>query len=351
MDKIENVFKWNSNPFTFNILPDLFVGYGNEIHRITYALNSGNKFSLLLGPTGSGKTTFLRHLEKMFSDVDHVIYLPKPPKDPADWIEVFGKIIRPNVLKRIFSRGNGIGLYELSEVMNSKLNGKKCLLFVDEAHEASLDSLEWLRTITDQTNSLSLVLAGLPVFENTLKKDLETFLRRITTRVELSNLSKSETRELIKKRIEDAGGDDIKPFTSETVDHIYEITGGFPRDILKICNDMVRTALEKNVTTIDMHLFRESGSREPKLSLEKIEELPEKQKIIMDTLSEHGELTPSEIVKKAKTGSYKDSQNAIRSVNNLLKRLMDEGLVERKRRGKTYKYVISAKFKTLMVES
>jgi adenylate kinase len=195
------------------------------------------------------------------------------------------------------------------------------------------------------------VLAGLPVFESTMKSNLDTFMRRVGTKVELNCLTKSETRELIKKRIEDAGGEDIRPFTSETVDYIYETTGGFPRDILRVCNDMVQVAVEKNITTIDMQLLKDVKANEPKLSLEKVEELPEKQRIIMDTLAEHGELTPADIVRNASTGSYKDKHNAIRSVNNLLVRLMNEGLVERKKRGKTYKYSVSGKFKTLMVES
>ena len=48
---------------------------------------------------------------------------------------------------------------------------------------------------------------------------------------------------------------------------------------------------------------------------------------------------------------YKNRDNAVRAVNNLLRRLMKEGLVERKRVGKTYRYVVSSKFQTLMVDA
>jgi len=344
-------FKWRSNPFSFNIIPELFVGYEKEANSIISSLRSGDKFSLLLGPTGSGKTTLLKFLLKEFDDYDYVLYLPKPPKDPNDWLEVFRDITKKRFLSSIFSRGNGPDLYHLSEEMNKQLKSKKCLLFVDESHEASLDSLEWLRTITDQTTNLSVVLAGLPVFESILKNDLETFMRRFTTRVELTNLKKSETRELIKKRIENMGGEDIKPFTSSCVEFIYEKTGGFPRDVLKLCNDLTQKAIEKRISTIDLEFLKEAETPVTRISMDTIKELPEKQKLVFDALAKNGELTPSEIISRIESDKYKDKENAVRSINNLLKRLMKDKLVERKRVGKTYKYNVSARFKTLMVEA
>jgi type II secretory pathway predicted ATPase ExeA len=348
-EKAIKEFKWETNPFTFNILPELFIGYDKEVNEVVGGLKSGNKFSLLLGPTGSGKTTFLKSLVNRFNGYDYVLYLSKPPKKPEDWLTVFREIIKPRF--SIFSRGNGPSLYNLSEVINRKLKDKKCLLFVDECHEASLDSLEWLRTITDQTENLFIALAGLPVFEKILKSNLETFMRRVETRIELSNLTKAETRELIKKRIENEGGEDIKPFTANAVEYIYERTGGFPREILRICNDLVQKALRKNITIIDLDFLKESETTETRISLETINELPERQRIVLETLSKKGELTPSELISNLKLDGYKDRENAVRSVNNLLRRLMSEGLADRTRRGKTYKYKVSGKYQNLMVEA
>lgn len=350
-EKAIKEFKWETNPFTFNILPDLFVGYDREVSEIVSGLKSRNKFSLLLGPTGSGKTTFLKSLVKKFGNYDYVLYLSKPPKEPEDWLTVFREITKPGFFRSVFSRGNGPNLYSLGEAMNRKLKNKKCLLFVDECHEASLDSLEWLRTITDQTENLFIALAGLPVFEKILKSNLETFMRRVETRIELSNLTKAETRELIKKRIENEGGEDIKPFTANAVEYIYERTGGFPREVLRICNDMVQKALRKNITTIDLDFLKESETPETRISLEAISELPERQRLVLETLSKKGELTPSELISNLKLDGYKDRENAVRSVNNLLRRLMTEGLADRTRKGKTYRYRVSGKYQSLMVEA
>ena len=350
-EKLVKLFRWESNPFTFRILPELFVGYEKETERITEGFSNGDKFSLLMGPTGSGKTTLLKSLECRFPEYKHVLYLPKPPKDPEDWIMVFDRLVRPGLLKSLLSRRDETNIYNLSEKVNRKLGSDRFLLFVDECHEASIDSLEWLRTLVDQIDNLSVLLAGLPVFDNTLKGSLETFSRRINTRTELGNLTKAETRELVKKRVESVGGDDIRPFTSRTIEHIYERTGGFPREVIRLCNELANNALKSNISTIDADFLKDVEAPVARVSMETVESLPERQKLIIDVMAGGGEFTPSDIVSSMGGEVYKNRDNAIRSVNNLLRRLMKDGFVERKRVGKTYKYVISGKFKTLMVEA
>ena len=346
--KMLEIFHWRSNPFSFKILPELFVGYSQERDTIINGLMNGDKFALLLGPTGAGKTTMLRYISQKFSGTT-IIYIPKPPTDPHDWVTIFAPILRRKYLPFLHKEEGDI--YTLSERVNSKLKHKRCLLFVDECHEATQESLEWLRTITDQVENLSVVLAGLPVFENTLKDHLETFLRRVTLRVDLGCLTQAETREFVKKRIESVGGEDIKPFTSSLVEHIHHRTGGFPREILKTCNDLFQKALQQGLTTIDADFLKDTDVPS-KLSLDTFDSLPPRQKLIVDTLAKEGELTPTEIVAKIQaTGDYQDTENAIRSVNNLVRRLMSDGLVERKKIGKAFKYKISPRYQTLLVKA
>lgn len=348
--KMQETLHWEENPFSFKILPQLFVGYAEERESITQGIQNGDKFIILLGPTGSGKTTLLKHVLDKFKD-HRLIYLPKPPKQAEDWVTIFHELLRPGFFSRLFHRSNGVDLYNLSDRLNNRLEKRKCLLFVDECHEASLESLEWLRTITDQVENLTLVMAGLPVFENTLKDQLETFLRRFSVRVDLRSLSPAETRELVKKRIEQVGGEDIKPFTSSTMEYIHQKTGGFPRDVLKVCNELSQKAVAKGLTAIDADFLKEADIP-TRVSKDSIELLPPRQKLILDTLLKHQELTPTEIVQKIQTkGDYKNRDNAVRSVNNLVRRLMSDGFVERKRIGKAYKYHLSPRYQTLFVNA
>lgn len=346
------MFGWHSNPFTFEVMPEIFVGNIHEVNQILDSINNGNKLSFIVGTTGSGKTTLLRSIETRYANdgFRHVIYISKPPKNPEDWVKVFKKIVNGGLFS-LFSKKDEISLYNLSESMNKKLNGSRCLLLVDECHEASAESMEWLRVMTDQIGGIVTVIAALPVLESKLKDSLETFLRRVSTRVELTNLTKSETRELIKRRIESRGGDDIRPFTQDAVEQIYERTGGFPREILRVCNDAVQDAFRRGTSTIDAEFLQETETPQQKMPLEKVSELPEKQRIILETLSKKGEQTPSELIANMELEGYKDNDNAVRSVNNLLNRLMKEKMAERRKVGKAFKYKVSSRIASLMVSA
>ena len=355
MSGMRELFRWESNPFSFRILPETFVGHETEINRILDGVTNGTKYTLVLGPTGSGKTTLLKHLYNKFHDKEqfkHVFYLSKPPKDPVDWVMVMEDITHKGLLSFIFSaKKKGINLYNLSDEVSKKLVKDRCLMLIDECHEASIDSLEWLRALTDQIDNLYIVIAGLPIFDKMLKSSLETLMRRFTTTIELMNLTKSETRELIKRRIEYFGGTDIHPFTHNTLDFIYEQSGGFPREILRLCDELTHKALEKRISTIDLDFLKESDVSRGRLSLDSLNHLPDKQKLILEVLAEGEDMTPNEIIDRMGLEEYKDKDNAVRSINNLLRRLMKDKLVERKRIGKTYKYRITGAIRTLMVEA
>ncbi len=350
-EKYVKLFKWRDNPFSFRILPQLFVGYPKEIEKIVNGIKNRDKILLLIGPTGSGKTTLLKFIANEFDGKD-VFYLPKPPKKPEDWINIFTNFIGLGIRERLFSRGKNLNLYNLGEWVNKRTRERNLSLLLDEGHEASLETLEWLRTLTDQIDNLSVVIAGLVKIEDILNENLETFMRRISSRVELTNLTKSETRELIKKRIEWAGGEDIRPFTSETVEAIYDRSGGFPREVIKTCNELVQKALEKNISTIDLNFLEEIKTKTPRrLPLSKVSDLPSRQKSILELLNNHKNLSPSEIVSKIELDGYKDKENAVRSINNILKRLLKEEFITRKRFGKTFRYKLSEKVKTMMVNA
>jgi type II secretory pathway predicted ATPase ExeA len=55
---------WKENPFILKIDPSLFVGYEEQVRAALKHIENRHKVALITGNTGSGKTTFLKWLEK-----------------------------------------------------------------------------------------------------------------------------------------------------------------------------------------------------------------------------------------------------------------------------------------------
>jgi len=345
-------FNWSSNPFTLTVFPELMVGYSQQTYSLLSHIHNSHKFALIVGPTGSGKTTLLLWLKSQLMAYKKFFpyYISKPPRSPSNLILLIKSIFGFNLLDRF--RNRKLSFFDIQKFIYRKLRNRHLILLIDEAHEFSLSNLEWLRTITDSIPNFSVVFAGLPNFEKTLETRLPTLWMRITTKEYLDSLSKTETESLINKRIEDVGGDGIKPFSAEAVNKIFEITGGFPREIIKICDKLIRLAAEKNITNINQAFVEEiiSGYAIPK-SLELKVSLSGKQNQILQLLNDNPNLTPSDIIEKLDISKYRSQDNAVRSINNILRRLMKDDLVQRKRFANSYVYFLTGKAKTIFTEA
>jgi len=353
---------WKENPFVLKIDPKLFVGYDEQVKAALKHIENKHKIALISGNTGSGKTTFLKWLESNYDASK--LYVSKPPEKPEDFVGLFTDIYGLSFFEKLLNKRPR--LYNLHDYINKKSKGKHLVFLVDEAHETNKNVLEWLRVLTDQIDNVSLIVAGMPVLENKIKSELETFDQRVTTRIALTALNRIDTKQLIQKRIESVGGKGIGPFTDAALEKIYERTGGFPREVLKLCDRLVNTALEKNLDVVDAKDIEEHREIElPKVrveepvvtfmpkppSEEQFRSLPYKQRKILESLSKKDWLTPTAIVDEMDMKSYKSKGHAIRSANNILKRLMLDGYVQRESRGKAFMYALTPKVKTMFVQS
>lgn len=339
---------WSSNPFAFIIKPQLFVGYSRQISEINSFISERHKICLVLGPTGSGKTTFLKYIEKNLPRDFVSVFVSKPPKSESDFVFMFNeKFKRPWFA---IMKSNIRNIHEIADFINKKLGKKRLIVFYDEIHESGVDTLEWIRVLSDHTENMYIILAGLPVFEEHLSEKLETLRKRIAVKIILVSLTKEETKELIKKRIISVGGKGTE-FSEEVIDLVYEHSGGFPREILRICDMLVNNAIaegRKGITTDLMKI--EKPSKEKTISLDMLQTFTPMQRQVLDMLSRH-KMSPGEIADKMELDKYRSRQHAVRSVNNILKRLMQDGLLEREKTEKAFIYKIAPKLKTLFVKA
>ncbi len=369
-------YGWNQNPFTFRIYPDLMIGYEEEHQRIKDSIESNSKLTLLLGNTGAGKTNMLRQIESEYSGDRHLFYMSKPPVTEPDLLQFLENEVLDQGLLAQFM--NSYSLYNIHEALNDKYANQMVLL-VDEGHEASIEVLEWLRTAMDHIDYLTVVAAGLPEFEDMLEEEVNTLYSRATDVVSLDSLNRDDTIQLIRKRIEYVGGRSIEPFTQDAVVKVYEETGGFPREVLRVCNDAVIQAANEDKSIIDRDDIEDVLEEDDEDAVEErdttggstgdaseaegadrtdesseetnnpaggadeddgpdLEALTAKQLDVFEAIQELGQATSGEIVEHMGMEDYQSRDHAIRSINNILRRLMEQELVKRKRKGRNYLY-------------
>jgi type II secretory pathway predicted ATPase ExeA/DNA-binding MarR family transcriptional regulator len=339
--------RWSSNPFIFAINPQLFVGYKKQVEQIKSFIYEGHKICMVLGPTGSGKTTFLKHIEEILPSDFKTIFISKPPKAESDFVWIFNEKFHK---KFLWWNSNIKNIHQISDFLNRKLGKKKLAVFYDEIHEADTDVLEWLRVLSDHTENMCVILAGLPVFEDQLADRLETLRKRIAVKISLVSLTKEETREMIIKRIQAAGGSG-REFTEEALNLVYEHSGGFPREILRICDILVQNAIKQDRKTITPDLMKtEKPSREKTISLDMLQSFTPMQRQVLEMLSKH-KMSPGDIADRLELEKYRSRQHAVRSVNNILKRLMQDGFLEREKTEKAFIYKITPRLKTIFVKA
>ena len=74
------------------------------------------------------------------------------------------------------------------------------------------------------------------------------------------------------------------------------------------------------------------------------------QKNILETLAK-GSYTPGDIANMLNLEKYKSRQHAVRSVNNIMKRLLADGFIERRKRDKAFVYSLAPQLRTILVKA
>ncbi len=348
---------WTKNPFTLDISHSLFVGRKAQLDSVVAGIDEGQKYVIITGSTGAGKTTLLKHVSENYN----CIYIPKPPAKKEELVGILkSNIIYPSLFHRLFDNGS-VNAFNISGHLNMKLKGKRTVLLIDEAHEADIEMLSWLRSIIEQVDGITLILAALPKLKEEHLKSLETLSQRITADIELGAFTKDESVELIKRRIASVGGKTMEPFTLDSVNEIYAASGGSPREILKICNRIIHGAVERGASIIDRSYFGNpeelrdadlSGKEE--CGADALDALTDKQIRIIELIGQKGKMTPSDVVKNIAAGNdapYQSKAHALRAVNNILRRLERDRIIVRERKGRAYRYSISPRYRNRFVNA
>ncbi|MGV6819598.1 MAG: ExeA family protein [Parvularcula sp.] len=233
-------FNLTRKPFASHPEPEML--YWAEGHKmahtmLNYGLSATNGIVVISGEIGSGKTTLLSHLFNE-DQSGHVLGRLNGgvglADDTAAWV-LFGFGYDVSGVSSTQS------LTRLREFLDqADGQGRKAVLFIDEAQLLSDKAIEDLRLLSDMQIDghpvMQLVLLGQPELARKLNQPhLLQFRQRIVSHYHLKAFSPDETRGYVLARIERAGGSpDL--FSEDALAAIHGKTGGVPRRINVLCD-------------------------------------------------------------------------------------------------------------------
>lgn len=244
----ESFFGLEDQPFRLS--PDhrffyLSAAHNRALAHLKFGLDQQEGFILITGEVGAGKTTLVEHLLSSLN-----------PRHFVAANIVTTNLDQENLIRMIAS-SFGLtqeGLNKTSVFRNierfladSARQGRRCLLFVDEAQNLSITALEELRMLSNlQVNgkpALQSFLLGQPQFRETLARpDLSQLRQRVIASYHLGPLNEEETAAYILHRLEVAGWKGDPDFEGDALSLVYEFSDGIPRRVNTLTNRLLLNA-------------------------------------------------------------------------------------------------------------
>ena len=247
----------------FSLLPDPSFLYLSRKHRMAlamleYGLANQAGFTVVSGGIGTGKTTLIRHLLNNLEQDVTVGLISNTHRS-------FGELLQWILLAfNLDYRDKGkVELYQafVDFMIQEYARNRRTVLIVDEAQNMAPETLEELRMLSnvnaDKDQVLQVVLVGQEELRDTLRRpDLVQFAQRITVDYHLTPLTAEETRDLIRHRLEAAGGDP-ELFTAEAAEIAHRYSGGVPRLVNLLCDTALVYGYAEQVERIDAELMQD----------------------------------------------------------------------------------------------
>lgn len=225
-------FSISPNPFLLYLTPALQV----TLEKVRFVVDSRQGLTAILGDVGLGKSTVIRYLFNEYDAREDVAatLIPSPnfPSEFAFLKKICADFELP-ARRSMVDQENELRRFLLDVYASDRL----CVVFIDEAQRLTGRQLELVRTLlnfeTDETKLIQVVLAAQLELKQKLADSSKKALRsRIFAPSLLAPLSLNETQEMVNFRCQQAGAKNT--FTNEAIETLYTLTGGIPREILKV---------------------------------------------------------------------------------------------------------------------
>jgi general secretion pathway protein A len=247
------------------------LSYRRALSCLSDGLAQGGGFLVVTSDPGAGKTTLVAHfldtLEPDQITVAQIVSGQLPHGDLQGGhttlaiARAFGLATSPIPGLAPETRNSFLLDATLCFLRDEVRAGRRCLLVVDDAQALPVAALETLRLLSDfklgDHPLLQVLLIGRPEFRTRLQShpDLEQLRQRVVASHHLDPLESGEVESYIDHRLQCAGWNGKPGFAPELYAELHAATGGVPRRINQIVDQLLLLAAAGQKDQIDAAMF------------------------------------------------------------------------------------------------
>ena len=249
----------------FNITPDPEFLYFSPSHKealaaVTYGVAKRRGFIVITGEVGTGKTTILRaYLDRVNRQEVDCAYLFDPNLTFPQLLQVLLRELGHDAAERDAAWMIQWLHWSLVQRFRAERN---VALIIDEAQNMPVETLEQLRMLsnleTAKEKLLQIVLVGQPELDRKLALDsLRQLKQRIAVRTAIQPLTREESRDYLRHRIEQAGGRLEEAFAPAAMNAIIKCGKGIPRTLNIIAGNALLAGFGSQQRPVPARIIRE----------------------------------------------------------------------------------------------
>ena len=261
----KSYFRFSELPFENSLNPRFL--YLSEDHNevlaaLYYFVKTNKSFAIVCGDVGTGKTMLINaFLKRLVPNSVRTIIISNPYLDSHDLLRYIAQIMNIEI------DGDQPILDLMDKVKSALIDANsshhQLLLIVDEAHLLSDETLEEVRLLsnieTDDKKLLQILLVGQYELSHKLSRpEMRQLRQRLNINRFLSPLTAVETIKYIDHRLRKVGSSFESCFTANCRSLIYEMTGGVPRQINRICDNALLICMTEGLRKVNRKILRKA---------------------------------------------------------------------------------------------